>query len=84
MSSAGFFFGLRLPLKLELSVADRLRQHLAKLSLGFRGLARERFLPLCHLCYVGMPTGDLKPGRARRLPVPRAEATPEGLIAPDV
>ena len=51
-------FGLRLPLRLGLRIADGFRQHLAQFSLGLRGF--PRFLPLCHSYYMGMPEGELK------------------------
>jgi hypothetical protein len=54
------FAGLRQALGLELRVAHRLRQHLAELSLGFRGLAREGLLPCCHGQYVGIARRELK------------------------
>jgi hypothetical protein len=45
---------------LGLRVADGLRQHLAKLSLRLRRLAREGFLPLRHGLYMGMQEGESK------------------------
>jgi len=52
-------FGLRLPLRLGLRIADGFRQHLAQFSLGLRGFPR-----FCHCVitrYMGMPEGELNP-----------------------
>ena len=52
--------GLLQALILSLCIADGFSQHLAQLSLGFRGFPLG-WLPLCHAQYVGMPEGELNP-----------------------
>jgi hypothetical protein len=52
-ASAGAWLGLR--------VADSLGEHLAKLGLRLRRLAREGSLPLGHPYYVGMLEAELNP-----------------------
>ena len=58
-------FGLRQALRTVvrpgLSIADGLGQHLTQLSLRLRRLPRDRYLPVSHEVYVGMPEGELKP-----------------------
>jgi hypothetical protein len=59
---AAIFFSLRRVLRrvlrLGLRVADSFGQHLAQLGLRPRSLACERFLPLGHALYMGMPEGN--------------------------
>jgi|SRR5580692_6947262 hypothetical protein len=55
---AAIFFSLRRVLRLGLRIADSFGQHLAQLGLRLWSLARERFLPLGHVFYVGMPEGN--------------------------
>ena len=58
-------FGLRQALRTVvrpgLSIADGLGEHLTQLSLRLRRLPRDRYLPVSHEVYVGMPEGELKP-----------------------
>ena len=52
---------LRRAFGLGLCIADSFGEHLAKLSLRLRLLAREGFLPLGHVPYMGMAGGKLNP-----------------------
>src|SRR3982074_2047173 len=58
-------FGLRQALRTVvrdgLRIADGLGQHLTQLSLRLRRLPHDRYLPVSHDLYVGMPEGELKP-----------------------
>ena len=52
-SRVGLGRALRHIVRLGLRVADCLRQHLAQLSLGFRGSSCGRCLPMCHGLHMG-------------------------------
>ena len=64
---AATFFSLRQVLRLGLRIADSFGQHLAQLGLRLRSLAREGFLPLGHVLYMGMAGGELNPHRTTAL-----------------
>jgi hypothetical protein len=56
----------RRALRLGLSIADGLDQHLAQLDFSLWRFAREGFCPCCHRQHMGMPQGELNPRLSRQ------------------